>query len=308
VQTANSPFTIPQIAGSLTFSIPPGQQGISGPSVSLSATSLSFGSIQTGTSSVPQTVTLTSNGGEALDVNSISLTGADPSQFTESDTCQAPSVLQPTKFCSINITFTPSASATGSQQATLSITDNAPGSPQPVTLTGAGVAPPPPAPAVTVTPDPISFPTTTQGTTSSLIQVSVTNSGNATLHISSVVLGGNNPGDFSMTNLCSGPYAANAGCTITVTFTPLAAGQRSAVISITDDASNSPQSIPVSGMATAAPSTAPAVSFSSTNLSFAVISQARPMPRRLSRSRAAAEAHSIFLRLFSVEQTAATSA
>lgn len=125
LETANSPFTIPQIAGSLTFSIPPSQQGISGPSASLSATSLSFGSIQTGSSSIPQTVTLTSNGGEALDVNSISLTGADPSQFTESDTCQAPSVLQPTKFCSINITFTPSASGTGSQQATLSITYNA---------------------------------------------------------------------------------------------------------------------------------------------------------------------------------------
>jgi hypothetical protein len=170
VQTGNSPFTIPQIAGSLTFSIPPGQQGISGPSVSLSATSLSFGSIQTGTSSVPQTVTLTSNGGEALDVNTISLTGADPSQFTESDTCQVPSVLQPTKFCSINITFTPSDSAAGSQQATLSITDNAPGSPQSVTLSGAAVAPPPPAPALTVTPDPVSFPTIVQGTTSSPIQ------------------------------------------------------------------------------------------------------------------------------------------
>jgi hypothetical protein len=57
LQTANSPFTLPQMARSLTFSIPPGQQGISGPSVSLSATSLSFGSIQTGTSSMPQTVT-----------------------------------------------------------------------------------------------------------------------------------------------------------------------------------------------------------------------------------------------------------
>jgi hypothetical protein len=273
LETANSPFTIPQIAGSLTFSIPPGQQGISGPSVSLSATSLSFGSIQTGTSSAPQTVTLTSNGGEALDVNSISLTGADPSQFTESDTCQVPSVLQPTKFCSINITFTPSASGTGSQQATLSITDNAPGSPQSVTLTGAGVAPPPPAPAVTVTPDPISFPTIVQGTTSSPINVGVTNSGNATLHISSVVLGGNNPGDFSMTNLCNGPHAANVSCMITMTFTPLAAGQRSAILTITDGASNSPQSVQVSGMATAAPSTTPAVSFSSNSLSFAAITQ-----------------------------------
>ncbi len=273
METANSPFTIPQINGSLTFSIPPGQQGVSGPSISLSATSFSFGSIQTGTSSAPQTITLTSNGGEALGLNSISLSGADPTQFQESDTCQVPAVLQPTKFCSISITFAPSASATGSQQATLTITDNAPGNPQSVDLSGTGVAPPPPAPAVTVLPDPVSFPTTAQGATSSPIPVAVTNSGNVTLHISSVVLGGNNPSDFSMTNLCNGPYAANASCTITLTFTPLAAGQRSAILSITDDASNSPQSIQVSGTATSAPSNSPAVTFSTTNLSFAAITQ-----------------------------------
>jgi hypothetical protein len=271
--TANSPFTIPQINGSLTFSIPPGQQGVSGPSASLSATSFSFGTIQTGASSMPQTVTLTSNGGEALSVNSISLSGVDSSQFMETDTCQVPSALQPAKFCSINITFTPTATATGSQQATLSISDNAPGSPQSVALSGVGVAPPPPAPAVTVTPDPVSFPSTVQGTTSSAIPVSVTNSGNATLHILSVVLGGNNTGDFSMTNLCSGPYAANTGCMITLTFTPLAAGQRSALITITDDSQNSPQSVQVGGMATPAPSTTPAVSFSSNNLSFAALTQ-----------------------------------
>jgi hypothetical protein len=278
VQTANSPFTIPQINGSLTFSIPPGQQGISGPSASLSAASLSFGRIQTGTSSMPQTVTLTSNGGEALSVNSISLSGVDSAQFMETDTCQTPSVLQPTKFCSISITFTPAASATGSQQATLSISDNAPGSPQSVTLSGAGVAPPPAAPAVTVTPDPVSFPTTVQGMTRSAIPVSVTNSGNATLHISSVVLSGNNTGDFSMTNLCSGPYAANTGCMITLTFTPLVAGQRSAIVTIADDSQNSPQSIQVSGVATPAPSTTPAVSVSSTSLSFAALSQGTSSP------------------------------
>ncbi|MGC2390396.1 MAG: choice-of-anchor D domain-containing protein, partial [Candidatus Acidiferrum sp.] len=84
---------------------------------------------------------------------------------------------------------------------------------------------------------------------------------------------GNNPGDFAMTNGCSGPYAANAGCSIALTFAPLAAGQRSAIISITDDAPNSPQSIQIGGMATSAPSTSPAVSFSSTSVSFAAITQ-----------------------------------
>lgn len=271
VPTANSPFTITQINGALSFSIPPGQQGVSGPSISLSATSLSFGSIQTGSPSMPKTITLTSNGGQALSVDSISLGGTDPDQFQETDTCQTPAVLQPTKFCSISITFLPTA--TGSQQATLSITDNAAGSPQSVTLTGAGTAPPPPSPAVTVTPNPVSFPSTVQGVTSSPIPLSVLNSGNATLHISSVTLAGNNAGDFTMTNGCSGPYAPNAGCTITLTFTPLAAGQRSAIISIADDAPNSPQSIQVGGTATPAPSTSPAVTFSTTSVSFPAITQ-----------------------------------
>jgi 6-phosphogluconolactonase (cycloisomerase 2 family) len=278
LQTANSPFPIPQINGSLTFSIPPGQQGISGPSASLSATSLTFGTIQTGTSSKPQTVTLTSNGGEALSVNSISLSGADPTQFQESDTCQAPSVLPPTKFCSINITFMPSASATGSQQAVLSITDNAPGSPQSVTLSGAGVAPPPPAPALTVTPDPVVFPAINQGTTSNPTNVTVTNSGNATLHISSVTLGGNNPGDFTVTNACSGPYVPNATCVITLTFIPVAAGQRSATLSISDDAANTPQSIQVMGTATAVPPTKPVASLSATALAFGAITQGATSP------------------------------
>jgi hypothetical protein len=250
VETANSPFTIPQINGSLTFSIPPGQQGVSGPSASLSSTNLSFGSIQTGSSSMPQSVTLTSNGGEALSVISISLGGADPDQFQESDTCQAPSVLQPTKFCSISISFAPSVSATGSQQATLTITDNAPGSPQTITLGGTGVAPPPPAPAVTVTPNPVSFPTITQGTISSAIVATIKNIGTAALNIASATVGGNNLIDFTTTiSGCSGVIAPQSTCSITITFAPLAAGERTEIITLTDNASDSPQVINVGGNA-----------------------------------------------------------
>ncbi|HMD39890.1 MAG TPA: choice-of-anchor D domain-containing protein [Candidatus Acidoferrum sp.] len=259
IQTANSPFTIPQIAGAFTFSIPPGQQGVSGPSASLSAPSLSFGSVQTGSSSMPQTIALTSNGGQALSVNSIALSGADSGQFFETDTCQAPSVLQPNKFCSISVIFTPNASGTGSQQATVTIIDNAPGSPQSVTLSGLGVAPPPPAPAVTASPDPVSFPTITQGTTSSPITLVVTNSGSAALQLTSVAIGGNNMGDFTTTNACtSGSLATKATCNITVTFAPLAAGERTETITLTDNASDSPQVINVGGNANPALTTGPA--------------------------------------------------
>jgi hypothetical protein len=250
LETANSPFTVPQINGSLTFSIPPGQQGVSGPSVSLSTTNLSFGSIQTGSSSMAQTVTLTSNGGEALSVISISLGGADPGQFQESDTCQAPSVLQPTKFCSISITFVPSASATGSQQGTISITDNAPASPQTISLGGTSVAPTPPAPALIVTPNPVNFPTITQGTIGNTIVATVKNTGTAALNIASATVGGNNVSDFTTTiSACSGTVAPQGTCTVTITFAPLAAGERTETITLSDNASDSPQVINVGGNA-----------------------------------------------------------
>jgi centrosomal CEP192-like protein/HYDIN/CFA65/VesB family protein len=271
LEAAGSPFTITGIGGSLTFSIPPGQQGIGGPSIVLSATSLSFGSVQTGSSSSPQLVTLTSNGQQPLSINSLSLSGADASQFTESDTCHAPAVIQPNNFCTASIVFAPTA--TGSQQAALVVTDNAPNSPQSVQLSGAGVAPPPPAPAVTISPNPLNFPTIMQGTTSSPMIIVVTNSGNATLNIASITLTGNNASDFNMVSACSGSVAPGANCGINVTFTPLAAGQRSATISISDDASDSPQIINVAGTATPAPPTTPIVALSPGSLGFGTITQ-----------------------------------
>lgn len=157
--------------------------------------------------------------------------------------------------------FTPTAS--GLQQATLIATDNAPGSPQSVQLIGVGVTPPPPKPAVTVTPGSISFSTITQGTSSALATVTVMNSGNAALHITSIVVGGNNSNDFSSTNNCVGTFTPGIGCTIGVTFAPLASGERTETITLTDDASNSPQIINVSGNANPAFSAGPAPGASS---------------------------------------------
>ena len=200
-----------------------------------------------GTPSPAQPILLTSTGDQALSLNAISISGANASEFSETDNCQAPTVLQPSKTCTIMVMFTPSA--TGSRQAVLTTTDNAPGPPQSVQLSGSGVAPPPPQPAVTLIPGTLTFPTISQGTTSSSMTVTVTNSGNATLHITSVVVGGNNPKDFSGGNNCVGAFAAKAGCTINVTFAPLAAGERSETITLTDDAADSPQVINASGNA-----------------------------------------------------------
>lgn len=238
----------------------------------MSPNSLDFGSIQTGTSSSPQVVTLTSNGGQALSINSISLSGADLSQFTESDTCHAPTVIQPNNFCTVSVGFAPSAA--GSQQAALTVADNAPNSPQSVSLTGTGVAPPPPTPAVSINPNPLTLPSITQGTTGSPATIVVTNSGTAVLHITSAAVGGNNPSDFTTSaSACVATLNVKATCNITVTFAPLAAGERSETITLTDDASDSPQVINISGTATPAPPTTPLVVLSPASLGFGAITQ-----------------------------------
>src|SRR5204863_186911 len=57
-------------------------------------------------------------------------------------------------------------------------------------------------------------------------------------------------GDFAQTNNCGASLNPGATCSINVTFTPTAKDNRSGTITITDDATTSPQGIPVSGLGT----------------------------------------------------------
>src|SRR5262249_30225991 len=56
-----------------------------------------------------------------------------------------------------------------------------------------------------------------------------------------------NPGDFTQTSNCPASLAQNTSCLISIVFTPTAAGARSAILSIFDNAPVSPQPITLSG-------------------------------------------------------------
>ena len=103
------------------------------PNVGLSSSSLNFGNQNVGTTSAPQTITLTNTGNQNLDVSGISLTGTNSKDFAETNNCGQ---LTPNATCTISVTFTPSIS--GSESANVSITDNAANSPQLVSLSGVG--------------------------------------------------------------------------------------------------------------------------------------------------------------------------
>ena len=101
-----------------------------GPNATLSAASLTFATQLVGTTSPAQSITLSNYGTTTLTITSIPATAS----FGETDTCG--SSLASGASCQINVTFTPGA--TGSLAGALSVTDNAPGTPQTVSLSGTG--------------------------------------------------------------------------------------------------------------------------------------------------------------------------
>jgi hypothetical protein len=92
----------------------------------------------------------------------------------------------------------------------------------------------------------------TVGTTSAAKSSTHTDTGlTVALSISSIALGGTNPGDFQITSAstCPNPGSINplATCLVTVTFTPTATGTRSATVTVTDNTSAGKQTLTLSG-------------------------------------------------------------
>ena len=107
---------------------------ISGSNVSLKPTSLNFGSEPVGTSSAPMSVTVDNAGEIVLTVQSITISGPNSGDFSQTNTCG--NSVPPLESCTVTVTFTPLASGTRSAQ--VSIKDNGGGSPQLISLRGTG--------------------------------------------------------------------------------------------------------------------------------------------------------------------------
>src|SRR5919198_892415 len=115
---------------------------------------------------------------------------------------------------------------------------------------GGGTASTTAAPAVTFTPTSLTFASQAIGTTSAPQSVTVANTGNASLFINSAAV----PNTLDFTEVgdhCSGlTLAAGASCSVSITFSPTATGTRSAAFTLTDNAANSPQTVPITGTGT----------------------------------------------------------
>ncbi|PYV23067.1 MAG: hypothetical protein DMG24_14955 [Acidobacteria bacterium] len=223
------------------------------PAVTLTSSSLSFSNQTIGVTSAAQTVALKNIGSASLTISSISVTGSDNGDFALaiSGTCPVGGgSLSVGANCTIDVTFTPTT--TGSRAASVSIVDNAVGSPHVVSLSGLGTA-------VSLSPTSLTFAGQNVGTTSSQY-VTLTNHGSASLSVTSATA----TGDFSALKECPPSIKSQASCRILVQFKPTQTGTRTGTLTITDSDPGSPQLVALTGTGTA-----PAVSLSTPNLSFA---------------------------------------
>jgi Beta-propeller repeat/Cep192 domain 4/HYDIN/CFA65/VesB-like, Ig-like domain len=198
---------------------------------------LNFGNETVSVRSPVQTVTVANVGSSPLVISSITPPTSD---FSETDNCVG-SVAPRGGTCTINITFTPSSVATETDQ--FSIADNAPGSPQIITVSGTGVTA---ATAVTVAPTTLSFPDTNVSSVSAAQNVTITNTGTSTLNITKI----NVTGDFTETDTCAALFytlGVGQSCSVSVVFAPTASGARTGTLTIYDNASGSPQGVTLSG-------------------------------------------------------------
>ena len=98
-------------------------------------------------------------------------------------------------------------------------------------------------PVVSLSPASLTFASQLSGTTSTAQPVTLTNTGNAALSITSIAASG----DFAETNACGTSLAAGSNCTINVTFKPTAGSARGGTLSVTDNAPGGVQTLPLAG-------------------------------------------------------------
>jgi hypothetical protein len=208
-----------------------GTGAAAGPLASVSPTSLTFPTQLAGTKSAQQNVTLTNTGTSNLTLTGTTVT----SPFSKTPLC--PGNLAPGKSCTIAVFFGPTTA--GAVNGTLALNDNAPGSPQLVTLSGAGTF-------LKLSPTQINFGAVRVGKSSNPTMITLTNTGQSSMQVGSVTITGTNIGDFSQSNGCTTPLKKNGSCSVSVTFSPKTTGARSANVTIVDGSGVS-QNVPLSG-------------------------------------------------------------
>lgn len=205
------------------------------PVLSASPSALNLGSVMMG-SSVSQTASLTNTGTGSVTISSVGVTGAG---FSATGMA-VPLTLAAGQSTSVTVGYSPAG--TGSASGSVSVMSNAANSPTTIALTGSGTAQ---TRLLTPSASSLSFGSVMVGKTSSTQTISVTNSGNSSVSISSLaIIGAGFTGSGMAIPLTLG---AGQSTTLSVAFSPTATGNVTGSVSIVSNATNSPATIALTG-------------------------------------------------------------
>jgi hypothetical protein len=242
------------------------------PSLSASATSLSFGQVAVG-SEAAKSLTVTSTGTAPATISGGSVTGAGYTATYAGvpiANLSAPLTLQPGQRVTFDVVFDPAKAGASNGQLSLA-TDT--GSPVNVSLSGKGTNST--SPALTLSDPSLSFGDVQMGSTA-VEQLTLTSSGTAPVTISSAAIAGQKFRIKSAqypTGTTGWPATLNPGqqVVLSITFSPDAAASFSGNLALTSDASGGTANVPLSGTGDAVPAAALTLSAASVNFGQAQI-------------------------------------
>lgn len=212
------------------------------PTIALSASSINFGTLVTGTPSAPQTLNVSNSGQAPLAFSAISVGGANAGIFTLGGSCTTSTPVAAGAGCTVTVLAAPTGA--GAFSASLTLASNASNGNAVVGLSGSAAAP---APALTATPSVIAFGSQTIGAAAATQNVTLANSGNVALALTSITVSGSASVTLGANN-CGASLATGASCIVPVLFAPTAAGNVSATLSVASNAA--PLQVAISGSGT----------------------------------------------------------
>jgi len=239
--TRTGTMTINSDAPNGPTTVPLSGNGIDTAVQQLNANELDFGSLDVGTISAGQTLTITNAGNQTMTFYEFSISGP----FNETDNC--PSLILVGSSCTATITFQPITAGFVSGYITVSTSGSYYLQYPSITLTGTGTGVG--TTSLLVSPSGLTFPPTQVGTVSPSnndYNITLQNNGTAPIGINSFSV----TGDFTLSyNGCGTPRSLDPqqSCYVRVQFVPTTTGTANGTLSVDSSVSTTPQTISLTG-------------------------------------------------------------
>ncbi len=229
VSSASFPTQLADLSGS-------GSGGTTAP-LTFSPTTFKVANTLVGATSSPVTVTVTNSSASTVNITNF-IASADYS-VTGSGSTPCSGTLGRGATCTVAVTFSPSVAA--KLEGSVVFMDNASVNTQLYDLSATGILP------VTFSPASLTFASQTLGKTSAAKTLTLTNNQSSSLTLRAIAASGQFSAAPGGTKPCGATVNPHSTCTLDVTFTPAQSGTIPGALTITHNASGSPQNVKLSG-------------------------------------------------------------